>query len=148
MANDLDRATLPVPKSHIVEARALLAWMHDGHFVFLGYRHYRLKRGGARALVRDIAADSASCAASAEPHAADTAHRAPAQPGARPELLILTKANSMATVHRATYLDYVAVKTFDAAGEVKGEHRFLGLWTSTAYHGSPRTFRCCAKVDA
>ena len=24
------------------------------------------------------------------------------------------------------------------AGEVNGEHRFLGLWTSTAYHGSPR----------
>ena len=44
----------------------------------------------------------------------------------------------MATVHRATYLDYVAVKTFGSRGEVSGEHRFLGLWTSTAYHGSPR----------
>ena len=45
---------LPVPKSHASEARALLAWMHDGHFVFLGYRYYRLKRGRSRdALVRD-----------------------------------------------------------------------------------------------
>ena len=54
------------------------------------------------------------------------------------ELLILTKANSIATIHRATYLDYVGVKTFGSRGEVSGEHRFLGLWTSTAYHGSPR----------
>ena len=30
------------------------------------------------------------------------------------------------------------MKTFDARGKVAGEHRFLGLWTSTAYHGSPR----------
>ncbi|HJX22568.1 MAG TPA: hypothetical protein VJ454_16340, partial [Steroidobacteraceae bacterium] len=55
-----------------------------------------------------------------------------------PELLIVTKANSTATVHRGELLDYVGVKTFDRRGRVDGEHRFLGLWTSTAYHGSPR----------
>src|SRR5687767_10240275 len=54
VANELERAKLPVPQSHAAEARALLTWMHDGHFVFLGYRYYRLKRGRARdALVRD-----------------------------------------------------------------------------------------------
>jgi len=54
VANELERATLPMPKSHSSEARALLAWMHDGHFVYLGYRYYRLKRGRSRdALVRD-----------------------------------------------------------------------------------------------
>ena len=41
-------------------------------------------------------------------------------------LLVLTKANSRSTVHRPAYLDYVGVKTFDAAGEVVGERRFLG----------------------
>jgi glutamate dehydrogenase len=54
------------------------------------------------------------------------------------ELLVLTKANSVSTVHRAEYLDYAGVKTFDTRGRVTGEHRFLGLWTSTAYHRSPR----------
>ncbi|HEY5101641.1 MAG TPA: NAD-glutamate dehydrogenase domain-containing protein, partial [Steroidobacteraceae bacterium] len=54
------------------------------------------------------------------------------------DLLILTKANSISSVHRATYLDYVGVKSFGARGEVCGEHRFLGLWTSTAYSLSPR----------
>src|ERR1700722_9302967 len=44
----------------------------------------------------------------------------------------------MASVRRGTYLDYVGVKSFGARGEVSGEHRFLGLWTSTAYHLSPR----------
>ncbi|WP_232676175.1 NAD-glutamate dehydrogenase [Nocardioides sp. R-C-SC26] len=48
-------------------------------------------------------------------------------------LLVLAKANSRATVHRPAYLDYVGVKTFDESGEVRGEHRFLGLFSSAAY---------------
>ena len=48
-------------------------------------------------------------------------------------LLVLAKANSRATVHRPAYLDYVGVKTFDDNGEVVGERRFLGLFSSAAY---------------
>ena len=41
-------------------------------------------------------------------------------------LLIITKANSRATVHRSAYLDYIGFKIFDDDGEVIGERRFLG----------------------
>ena len=52
----------------------------------------------------------------------------------QPTLLVLAKANSRSTVHRPAYLDYVGVKTFDAAGEVVGERRLpLGLFSSAAY---------------
>ncbi|MGC1730787.1 MAG: NAD-glutamate dehydrogenase, partial [Steroidobacteraceae bacterium] len=72
-------------------------------------------------------------------HAAAAVLRGEVRTRARaPELLIVTKANSTATVHRGEHLDYVGIKTFDAHGRVDGEHRFLGLWTSTAYFGSPR----------
>ena len=47
-------------------------------------------------------------------------------------LLVLTKANSRSTVHRPAYLDYVGVKKFEN-GEVVGERRFLGLYSSAAY---------------
>ena len=46
---------------------------------------------------------------------------------------MLAKANSRSTVHRPAYLDYVGVKTFDDDGEVIGERRFLGLFSSAAY---------------
>ena len=52
-------------------------------------------------------------------------------------LLNLTKANSRATVHRPSNLDYVGVKRFDSAGEVVAERRFLGLYTHTAYSATP-----------
>jgi glutamate dehydrogenase len=53
-------------------------------------------------------------------------------------LLIITKANSRATVHRPAYLDYIGFKVFDADGNVVGERRFLGLFSSTAYRTSVR----------
>ena len=140
VAHDLESAPTPVPQSHVAEARALLTWMHDGHFVFLGYRHYQLKRGRARdALVRD--ADSGLGILRSGPQ------RKPPAPivltghlrrqARMPDLLLLTKANSASTVHRSSYLDYVGIKSFDKAGNVTGEHRFLGLWTSSAYHSAP-----------
>src|SRR5205085_3288672 len=55
-----------------------------------------------------------------------------------PHVLVLTKANSRATVHRPSYLDYVGVKKFSSDGEVVGERRFLGLYTTAAYKASPR----------
>src|SRR5690606_5138199 len=48
-------------------------------------------------------------------------------------VLVLTKANSKSTVHRPAYLDYIGIKSFGPDGEVIGERRFLGLFTSTAY---------------
>lgn len=51
---------------------------------------------------------------------------------------MLTKANSRATVHRPSYLDYVGVKKFDTKGNVIGERRFLGLFSSAAYTESVR----------
>src|SRR5690606_28990810 len=56
-----------------------------------------------------------------------------------PRLLTVTKANSRATVHRDVYLDYIGVRTFDEAGNVTGERRILGMFTSAAYASSVLT---------
>ena len=120
----------------------LLDWMEGRHFVFLGYRHYRLQRGRSEDhLVPERASGLGILARTPHDKRRTTATVLRGEVRARarePELLILTKANATATVHRGELLDYVGVKTFDRRGRVNGEHRFLGLWTSTAYHSSPR----------
>jgi glutamate dehydrogenase len=131
----------PLPAADVSETAHLLDWMEARHFVFLGYRHYRLERGRSEdRLVPDT--DSGLGLLSSRRHggrAGVTVLRGEVRARAREaELLIVTKANSTATVHRGELLDYVGVKTFDRRGRVDGEHRFLGLWTSTAYYGSPR----------
>jgi glutamate dehydrogenase len=132
----------PLPAADISEVAHLLDWMEQRHFVFLGYRRCQLERGRTEDRLVPDTASGLGLLNSARRHKVRprvTVLRGEVRSRARePELLIVTKANSTATVHRGELLDYVGIKTFDARGRVDGEHRFLGLWTSTAYHGSPR----------
>lgn len=123
----------------VAEGVELLEWLANGHFTFLGLREYQLtERDGEEALVgrngtglgilrHDQRAQSSSFGRLTAQARAKARER---------RLLVLTKANSRATVHRTSYLDYIGVKTFDASGEVTGERRFLGLFASSAYTGS------------
>src|SRR3984893_2603014 len=130
----LDPATLD-------EDRRFLTWLGEGHFTFLGYRAYdlvkegdgdvlRIEPGSGLGILRETSPTNFSESFATMPPDMRKVARAP-------DLLLLTKANSRATVHRPGYLDYVGVKRFDAAGEVVGEHRCLGLYTSTAYSTLP-----------
>jgi glutamate dehydrogenase len=142
LVSELASEPPPLRIAEIDEARSLLDWMEGQHFVFLGYRHYRLERGRSiDKLIPDAKSGLGLLRAGHgnHPRPLPTTLQGELRKRARePNLLILTKANSIATVHRATYLDYIGVKEFDAKANVIGEHRFLGLWTSTVYHRSPR----------
>ncbi|MEV6182610.1 NAD-glutamate dehydrogenase [Streptomyces sp. NPDC052015] len=134
----------PVPgdlaEPEVAEARELLRWLADDHFTFLGYREYQLREDDSLAAVPGT---GLGILRSDPHHADDESHpvspsfeRLPADARAKArehKLLVLTKANSRATVHRPSYLDYVGVKKFDADGNVVGERRFLGLFSSAAY---------------
>ncbi|MEU9014187.1 NAD-glutamate dehydrogenase [Streptomyces sp. NPDC048479] len=129
----------------VEEARELLRWLSADHFTFLGYREYELTENDALAAVPGT---GLGILRSDPQHSTDEAHpvspsfsRLPADARAKArehKLLVLTKANSRATVHRPSYLDYVGVKKFDAEGNVVGERRFLGLFSSAAYTESVR----------
>ncbi|MEU6315320.1 NAD-glutamate dehydrogenase [Streptomyces sp. NPDC047014] len=128
------------------EARELLRWLADDAFTFLGYREYNLVDGDSLSAVPGTGLGILR----SDPHHSgkDDGHpvspsfnRLPADARAKARehrLLVLTKANSRSTVHRPSYLDYVGVKKFDADGNVVGERRFLGLFSSAAYTESVR----------
>jgi glutamate dehydrogenase len=123
------------------EARELLAWMCEGHFTFLGFREYDLSSEGGEDVLRAVPGSGLGILRELgeRPVSASFEQLSPkARSLARAKnLLNLTKANSRATVHRPSYLDYVGLKRFDTSGEVSGERRFLGLYTHTAYSASP-----------
>ncbi|HSD74680.1 MAG TPA: NAD-glutamate dehydrogenase [Steroidobacteraceae bacterium] len=142
IATEIESRTPALPSTEVIESKELLEWMEDNHFTFLGYREYRLRRGRSSDQLEPDAASGLGLLRPGREHG-----RKPRvveltgeiRDNARDKtLLIITKANTVSTVHRATYLDYVGIKTFDAAGEVNGEQRFIGLWTSSAYSKSPR----------
>ncbi|MFJ1645961.1 NAD-glutamate dehydrogenase [Streptomyces sp. NPDC088258] len=129
----------------VEEARELLRWLAADHFTFLGYREYQLTDGDALSAVPGtglgvLRSDPVHSESDDHP-VSPSFSRLPADARAKArehKLLVLTKANSRATVHRPGYLDYVGVKKFDAKGNVVGERRFLGLFSSAAYTESVR----------
>ena len=119
----------------VAEARAFLEWLRDDHFTFLGYREYEVAEDEIRAVPEHGPGDPARGLGHARPSRWRASAQALAQ-SAHP--LVLTKANTRASVHRPAYLDYVGVKRFAPTARVIGERRFLGLYTTTAYKTSPR----------
>ncbi|MFZ0159184.1 MAG: NAD-glutamate dehydrogenase [Kineosporiaceae bacterium] len=138
---ELETAPPPgIDPEEVAEARRLLTWMAEANFTFLGYREYRLTdHDGQDALVAETGTGLGILRYDQTASSGYDRLNAQARTKAREKtLLVVTKANSRATVHRSVYLDYIGVKTFDAAGEVIGERRFLGLFASSAYTDSVR----------
>jgi glutamate dehydrogenase len=128
----------PPPKidpAEVEEAASLLSWLVDDHFTFLGYREYSLQEVDGADCLRAVPGTGLGILRSDQDMSPSFGKLPPAVKAKARErrVLIITKANSRATVHRPTYLDYVGVKTFDDKGDVTGERRFLGLFSSAAY---------------
>ncbi|MBT3811276.1 MAG: NAD-glutamate dehydrogenase [Gammaproteobacteria bacterium] len=131
-------STLTAQKNcDLKESIEFLQWLKDDHFVFLGYREYRIieqdqaygfsviENTGLGILRDSIASIS-------------EANFLPMSDDAYQLLnndnpLLITKATSKAKVQRPVFMDYIGIKQYDAAGLVSGEIRFLGLYSSSAY---------------
>ncbi|MQA08836.1 MAG: NAD-glutamate dehydrogenase [Pseudonocardiaceae bacterium] len=139
IADQLDADPPPVPREHVTDGAELLRWLAAGHFTFLGYRNYELvsdaETGESEPALRGVLASGLgvlrqdSLAARSLTAGPDATAYALSR-----NLLVLTHASAPSTVHRSVHPYYVGVKTFDAEGNVTGEHRFLGMFTTNALH--------------
>ncbi|NUS73332.1 MAG: NAD-glutamate dehydrogenase [Corynebacteriales bacterium] len=140
IADELASADLPVPEKDVLDSRALLQWLVDDQFTFLGYRDYRLVHADDGDYLESVPGTGLGIlrAENAGPRKITQLPQQVRDHLLEPRLLIITKANSRSTVHRSAYMDYIGLKVFDSAGKVVGERRFLGLFSSSAYFQSVR----------
>ena len=135
---EIEQAAPLLPAAEVAESLAFLRWLADDHLTLLGYRRHdlvtengedalRTVPGSGQGVLRETAQEKVSASFAAVPAAARAMAHAPTP------LLVVTRANTRSTVHRPGYTDYVGIKRYDAQGVVIGEHRFVGLFTSTAY---------------
>lgn len=140
IARSLASGETGAPAAETAEASEFMMWLADNHFTFLGYREYRLERGARADRLVPVAGSGLGLLRTTRgrPRPQVTTLDGEIRRRARERTItVVTKANSMSTVHRATYLDYVGIKTFNARGAVIGERRFIGLFTSNTYTISP-----------
>ena len=142
VAEDLNAVNSRFDPRDVSETQALLAWMQDRHFTFLGYREYRLRGAVGSESLEPVESTGLGILRPGHKHpqrghgrilASDIRRQSRSR-----ELALVTKANFRSTVHRPGFLDYVGIKHFGPTGKLIGERRFLGLWTSAAYGTHPR----------
>jgi glutamate dehydrogenase len=133
----------PLPEDEVAEALNFLEWIASDNFTLLGVRAYRFAGGDTAA----DPVDSSGLGILRDPDVRvlrknrELVVMTPEIRAflAKPQALIITKANVKSRVHRRVHLDYVGVKLFTPDGRLDGELRIVGLLTSNAYTGSARS---------
>jgi glutamate dehydrogenase len=137
---ELEQTPPPQDPAEITESKAFLRWLKE-NFIFFGCRDYCLvDKKGEKSFESIPGLGVGVLRETTENH---TRHLSEMPPEARklalsPQILIIAKTNTRATIHRSAYTDYVGVKRFDKAGNIIGERRFIGLYTSSAYNSNPK----------
>lgn len=139
---ELDKNPPPYDPEDTAESKDFLQWLNDDHFTYLGCRDYELvgsgeelgiralKGTGLGVLRKENKVEHVRLMTSLPPAARDLAFTK--------HVLVISKTNTKSTIHRPVFTDYIGVKHFNKQGELIGERRFIGLFTSTAYKSHPK----------
>lgn len=121
------------------ESLNFLSWLRNNHFTFLAYGYYQLSGTKGAGLSLDPEKSLGLFRHEVKGHV--PAEISELSQGIqefhqKDAVLTLSKSTMRSQVHRDTYCDYVIVKAYGDDGEVVGEHRFQGLYTSMVYSQS------------
>lgn len=134
------QAHIPCPPEEINQTLAFLQWLIEDHFTLIGY--YKLNREGDddNIIFRSEESSLLGVMRNHPPGMDRPLSDFPLsarQQFLSEKLMLLGKTSTVSTVHRAVHTDFVLVKIYDHAGTVIGEHKFIGLYTSSAYNARP-----------
>ena len=119
------------------EQVAFLEWLQNGNFIFLGARTYnidnkkstiKLERGSGLGLLKNDLQSSVYNSTSIKELAPNLQRYLKS-----PNWLNITKALEKSIIHRDADMDFISIKELDSDGNLRCEHRFIGLFTSRAY---------------
>ncbi len=124
----------------IRESVDFLRWLLDDNFVFLGYKVYDIDDAKGELLIQPRAGTGLGILSRNGPSPA------PVPLADLPnyvmdryfggDLVVITKTNRRATVHRDARMEYIGVRQTNAEGRTETEYRLIGLFTSKAYMAS------------
>lgn len=151
VAEELKHSSAKIDTEDKDEAVAFLDWLADGNFVLFGARRYDFTKsavegkdgpdyaqplvveGQSLGLLRDPSVQILR--QSSEPAAIASNVKAFLEQGGP---VTVAKSNVFTRVHRRVRMDYISVKHYSKTGNIVGETRYIGLFTSEAYNRSPR----------
>lgn len=124
----------------IDETVDFLEWLLDDNFVFLGYKVYEIGEEADELHIQSRKGSGLGILSRHEPTLspipfADLPNYVTDRYFGG-DLVVITKTNRYATVHRDARMDYIGVRRTNEAGRTETEFRLIGLFTSKAYMAS------------
>lgn len=139
---ELDNLPANIDPQEIEETKAFLKWIEDHHFTFLGIRDYELLEKGHETILQPLPQTGLGVLRPnlSKPNARSISAMTPEarELTLSSRIMVMSKTNTEASVHRRAYTDYIGVKRFNQKGQVIGERRIIGLYTSAAYNTNPK----------
>jgi glutamate dehydrogenase len=139
MAELAQAGTVRYPEDEVDEVVRFLGWLLELNFVLLGYREYELVDTDEGRAIHAVPGSGLGILSDVESSTfADVTPLSSLPEDVRQRiegggLLIYSKTQAYSTVHRRARMDYIGVRKLNEAGEVVGEARLIGLFTSKAY---------------
>jgi glutamate dehydrogenase len=142
VAADQVRTSACVPPDYRDEALAFLVWLKHNHMTFLGYEYLCVDHQGSECTVTTDDSSRLGQLRHRSTRGVDDLSqdlRRMSVDHLQRRQLSFSKSRRRSRVHRLAYPDYVEVKVFDEQGLVVGQHRFIGLYTSSVYSMDPKS---------
>src|SRR5919204_433980 len=119
----------------VQEAVAFLQWLPRDNFILLGARDYELRDGALQVVAGSGLGllDDESRSAFAKPVPVESLDPGLRERALGGDLLLVSKTNRRSRVHRRVGMDYVGIRRVGDDGQVVGESRLIGLFTTKAY---------------
>jgi glutamate dehydrogenase len=136
----MDDSNPPLDPEDIDESKTFLHWLVNDHFTFIGSRKYTVTEIDGKKALR-LTPNSSLGVLRDESKSKTLRYFDELPPKARKQALskqslIISKTNTLATVHRPTRTDLIGAKQFNEKGELIGIVLFIGLYTSEAYNSN------------
>ncbi len=131
---------LPEPaEATLNESKGFLNWLVRNHFTFLAMQEYQVVEKDGWPCLQAVPGTALGIGRNGSP-VLDLL-QADGGPLLQPQkLIVFGKSGTRSRWHRPVYMDFVGVRKCNEAGEVIGEYRWLGLYTSLVFNNSPRDF--------
>ena len=135
---DLSSYPKQCSKEEVKEAQEFLKWIENHHFTLMGYCDYDLSKNSiGEFIISPVKGSGLGILSDGRPEAhviniSELSNEAQ-EIAFSHQILILAKTELKSVIHRDTFIDYIGIKRFNDKGEVIGEHRIYGLFTSAAY---------------
>ena len=143
-SDDLSNSEKLITKSEVNEIKDFISWMVGGNFILLGAKEFKITKGGKNQyLLNEEEGKSFGVFRSKyddfRPEVKNSSPKEVCDSVTNPYVVEVLKSRYRSKIHRSTNAERIRIQKISSKGEVIGEYRFIGLFTSNAYYKNTNT---------